>query len=60
LTTGIDIGAGILVTTEDDLFQMIADAEAGAILVLEPGDYTEQTGTITLDKSITIRGLRSF
>lgn len=59
-TTGIDIGAGILVTTEDDLFQMIADAEDGAILVLEPGDYTEQTGTITLDKSITIRGLRSF
>ena len=59
-TTGIDIGAGILVTPEDDLFQMIADAEEGAILVLEPGDYTEQTGTITLDKSITIRGLRSF
>ena len=59
-TTGIDIGAGILVTTEDDLLQMIADAEEGAILVLEPGDYTEQTGTITLDKSITIRGLRSF
>lgn len=59
-TTGIDIGAGILVTPEDNLFQMIADAEAGAILVLEPGDYTEQTGTITLDKSLTIRGLRSF
>ncbi len=59
-TTGIDIGAGILVTTEDDLFQMITDASAGDILVLEPGDYTEQTGTITLDKSITIRGLRSF
>lgn len=59
-TTGIDIGAGILVTTEDDLMQMIADAEPGAILVLEPGDYTEQTGTITLDKSITIRGLRSY
>jgi len=59
-TTGIDIGAGILVTVEDDLFQMIADANPGDILVLEPGDYTEQTGTITLDKSITIRGLRSF
>ncbi len=58
--TGIDIGAGILVTPEDDLFQMIADAEEGAILVLEPGDYTDQTGTITLDKSITIRGLRAF
>ncbi|HSP41195.1 MAG TPA: DUF5123 domain-containing protein [Gillisia sp.] len=58
--TGIDIGAGILVTPEDDLFQMVADAEDGAILVLEPGDYTEQTGTLTLDKSITIRGLRAF
>lgn len=59
-TTGIDIGTGKLVTTEDDLMQMIADASAGDILVLEPGDYTEQTGTITLDKSLTIRGLRSF
>lgn len=59
-TTGIDIGTGKLVTTEDDLFQMIAEAEEGDIFVLEPGDYTEQTGTITLDKSITIRGLRSF
>lgn len=59
-TTGIDIGDGILVTPEDDLLQMVADAEEGAILVLEPGDYTEQTGTITLDKSLTIRGLRSF
>ena len=59
-TTGIDIGTGILVTPEDDLLQIIADASSGDILVLEPGDYTEQTGTITLDKSITIRGLRSF
>lgn len=59
-TTGIDIGTGKLVTTEDDLFQMIADASEGDIFVLEPGDYTEQTGTITIDKSITIRGLRSF
>lgn len=59
-TTGIDIGDGILVTPEDDLLRMIADASAGDILVLEPGDYTAQTGTITLDKSLTIRGLRSF
>lgn len=59
-TTGIDIGDGKLVTPEDDLLQMIADAVAGDILVLEPGDYTAQTGTITLDKSLTIRGLRSF
>ncbi len=59
-TTGIDIGDGKLVTPEDDLLQMITDAVAGDILVLEPGDYTDQTGTITLDKSITIRGLRSY
>jgi len=59
-TTGIDIGDGKLVTPEDDLLQMITDAVAGDILVLEPGDYTAQTGTITLDKSLTIRGLRSF
>lgn len=59
-TTGIDIGDGVLVTPEDDLFQMIADAEAGAVLVLDAGDYTDQTGTITLDKSITIRGLYNF
>lgn len=59
-TTGIDIGTGILVTTTDDLLQMIADAASDDILVLEPGDYTEQTGTISLDKSITIRGLRSY
>jgi hypothetical protein len=59
-TTGIDIGDGKLVTPEDDLLQMIADAVAGDIFVLEPGDYTDQTGTITLDKSLTIRGLRSF
>ena len=59
-TTGIDIGTGKLVTTEDDLLQMIADATVGDIFVLEPGDYTDQTGSITLDKSITIRGLRSY
>ncbi|AVR45654.1 DUF5123 domain-containing protein [Christiangramia fulva] len=59
-TTGIDIGDGKLVTVEDDLMQMIADASPGDILVLEAGDYTDQSGTITLDKSITIRGLRSY
>ncbi|MEE2772817.1 MAG: DUF5123 domain-containing protein [Bacteroidota bacterium] len=59
-TTGIDIGTGKLVTPEDDLLQMITDAVAGDVLVLQEGDYTEQTGTITLDKSLTIRGLRSY
>jgi hypothetical protein len=59
-TTGIDIGNGILVTPTDDLFQKIADADSGAILVLEPGDYTAQTGLVALNKSITIRGLRNY
>ena len=59
-TTGIDIGTATLVKPTDDLFQKIADAASGAVLVLEPGNYTAQTGTITLAKSITLRGLRSF
>lgn len=58
--TGIDIGTGILVKTTDDLFKKIADAKAGDVLVLEAGDFTAQTGSITLDKSITIRGLKSY
>lgn len=58
--TGIDIGDATLITTKDDLFQRIADAAAGDVLVLEPGDYTAQKGNITLSKSITLRGLRSF
>jgi hypothetical protein len=59
-TTGIDIGTGILVKPTDDLLKMIADADAGAILVLEPGDYTAQTGLVTLAKTITLRGLRTY
>lgn len=59
-TTGIDVGDNTLVTVDDDLFQMIADAASGDILLLEAGDYTAQTGTISLNKSITIQGLRSY
>jgi hypothetical protein len=58
-TTGIDVGDNTLVLPTDDLFQIIADAAPGDILLLEQGDYTAQTGTITLDKSITIQGLRT-
>lgn len=57
-TTGIDVGDNTLVLPTDDLFQMIADAAPGDILLLEQGDYTAQSGTIILDKSITIQGLR--
>ena len=59
-STGIDVGDNTLVLVTDDLFQMIADAADGDILLLEAGDYTAQTGTISLDKSITIQGLRSY
>jgi hypothetical protein len=59
-TTGIDVGDNTLVTVDDDLFQMIADAAPGDILLLEAGDYTAQTGTIKLNKSITIQGLRNY
>ncbi|MEO8535356.1 MAG: DUF5123 domain-containing protein [Flavobacterium sp.] len=58
--TGIDIGTGILVRPEDnDLSTKINEAASGAVLVLMPGDYTSQIATFTLDKSITIRGLKS-
>lgn len=59
-TTGIDIGTGILVKPTDDLLKMINEAGSGAILVLEPGDYTTQTGLVQLTKSITLRGLRTY
>ncbi|WP_299105524.1 DUF5123 domain-containing protein [uncultured Winogradskyella sp.] len=59
-TTGIDIGDGVLVTPTDDIFQMVADALPGDVLVLEQGDYTDQIGTIVIDKPLTIRGLLSF
>ena len=36
------------------------ELEMGDILLLEGGDYTAQTGKITLNKSITIQGLRSY
>ena len=58
-TTGIDVGDNTLVLPADDLFAVIAAAAPGDILLLEQGDYTSQTGTITLDKSITIQGLRT-
>ncbi|WP_439132108.1 DUF5123 domain-containing protein [Polaribacter sp.] len=57
-TTGIDIGNNVVLTPADDIFQAIADAAPGAIILFEEGDYTAQVGRITLDKSITLRGLK--
>lgn len=58
-TTGIDIGTGILVKPEDNLFQKITDAPSGSVLVFMPGDYTAQTGLIAVNKTLTLRGLRT-
>ncbi|MFA9192358.1 DUF5123 domain-containing protein [Flavobacterium sp. FZUC8N2.13] len=63
-TTGIDIGDGILVKSTDDLLVVIANADSGAKLFLEPGEY-KSFGTdgvtpntdIILAKSITISGI---
>lgn len=63
-TTGIDVGDGILVKNTEDLLVVIANADSGAKLFLEPGDYKsfETDGVtpstdITLAKSITISGI---
>ncbi|MNS19662.1 Fibronectin type III domain protein [compost metagenome] len=57
-TTGIDIGTGILIKEGDNFLQKIIDAPSGSVLVFMPGDYTAQTGTIAINKTITLRGLR--
>lgn len=59
-TTGIDIGNGILVQPTDDLNAVVNAAASGATLVLMPGNYTVYSGLITINKPITIRGLRSY
>lgn len=51
---------GTLLSPEDDLNEAVIAASAGDVLVLSPGEYTAFTGNITLDKSITIRGLYPF
>jgi hypothetical protein len=59
-TTGIDIGDGILIKPTDDLSAKVTEAAPGATLVLEPGNYTVGSNEIIVNKSITIRGLRSY
>lgn len=59
-TTAVDIGNGILVKPTDNLLQMINNAAPGAALYLEPGDYTTQSGLIAINKTITLRGLRTY
>lgn len=59
-TTLIDIGTGILVHPTDNLNNIVTNAADGAILVLQPGDYTVYSGMIALSKSVTIRGLYPY
>jgi hypothetical protein len=59
-TTLIDVGGATRIYPEDDLSLVVADAAPGDVLVLYPGDYTVYTGSIVLDKSITIRGLYPY
>lgn len=59
-TTGIDIGNGILVQPTDDLNAVVNAAASGATLVLMPGNYTVYTGLITINKPLTLRGLKSY
>lgn len=59
-TTLIDVGGATRVYQEDDLNAMINAAAPGDVLVLYPGDYTVFSGSITLTKSITLRGLYPY
>ncbi len=56
-TTLIDLGGATPVYPEDDLALAIANAQPGDVLVLFPGEYLNTTGDVTIDKSITIKGL---
>ena len=58
--TEVDPSTGTVIDTNFDLFQMIENAAPGDVLLIEPGDYTAQTGTATIDKPLTIRGLLSY
>lgn len=51
------VASGTIVSPEDNLADIIAAAEPGDTLALESGDYTVYTGSITLNKSITIQGI---
>lgn len=59
-TTLIDIGDATAVHPEDDLNAVIAAADPGDVLVLFPGNYTTFRGDLSLDKSITIKGLLPY
>ena len=52
------LGEGVIkVTAEDDILAVIAEAEEGAILAIEPGTYIINDN-IAIDKTITLQGYR--
>lgn len=59
-TTLIDVGDATRVYPTDNLSTVIAAAADGDVLVLYPGEYSVFTGLITINKSITIRGLYPY
>jgi hypothetical protein len=59
-TTLLDIGDAIAVYPEDDLNAAVLAAEPGAVLVLFPGNYEVYTGSIVINKSISIKGFYPF
>lgn len=59
-TTLVDLGNATPVHPEDDLSAVIAAANDGDALVLYPGEYLAFTGSITLNKSISIKGLYPY
>lgn len=51
--------AGTTITPADDLFDLINNAPDDEVFLLEGGDYSISQGSITINKSITLKGLTS-
>ena len=50
---------GITLTPDDDLNDQIANAIDGEVFLFEGGEYTKYQGSITINKSVTLKGLSS-
>ena len=58
--TLIDLGGATPVYPADNLNTVISNAKAGDALVLFPGNYTVYSGAVTINKSISIKGLYPY
>ena len=58
--TLIDLGGATAVYPADNLSTIIAAAQAGDALVLFPGNYLAYSGAVTINKSISIKGLYPY